>query len=196
MIYLARNMNRGTERNENVPQDQGWLAALKVATKRVYIQSPNFTTRTIADAVVEAVLRGVRVLVVTSFRFHETYSKLSPETAGSDEETFKYMADKIREADPERVKLLSTCFFLGKRVKNSKPDEKEFAHTKFMAVDDTFVILGSGNQDPQSWYYSSEGNILIDDPTETKRLVEKVLSPQQTLDHCFSTETTETKVTW
>jgi phosphatidylserine/phosphatidylglycerophosphate/cardiolipin synthase-like enzyme len=33
-----------------------------------------------------------------------------------------------------------------------------------MSVDDQIAILGSGNQDTQSWYHSQEVNVMVDSP--------------------------------
>jgi phosphatidylserine/phosphatidylglycerophosphate/cardiolipin synthase-like enzyme len=33
---------------------------------------------------------------------------------------------------------------------------------KFCCIDDQVVIVGTGNQDSQSWYHSQELNIMVD----------------------------------
>ncbi len=43
--------------------------------------------------------------------------------------------------------------------------KKRSCHIKLMIVDSHIGIMGSGNQDSQSWYHSQEVNIMLDSPT-------------------------------
>ena len=51
---------------------------------------------------------------------------------------------------------------------------------KLLIVDDSVAIMGSGNQDVQSWYHSQEINVLIDSPSFCKSLLSLIESNQNT----------------
>lgn len=89
------------------------------------------------------------------------------------------------EKEPNAVRHLNVCYFIGKRVQPPKPSKEESSHVKFMSVDDEFYIFGSGNMDGQSWHHSREVNLLVDSPQMTMQMKELMLSNQQSLDHCF-----------
>ncbi len=42
--------------------------------------------------------------------------------------------------------------------------KKRSCHVKLMTIDGHVGIVGSGNQDTQSWFHSQEVNVLIDSP--------------------------------
>jgi len=186
MLYLSRISNRGLSHPEDNPQDQAWMKALDIAETSVFIMSPNFTTKTIVAKVLAAVRRGVKVTVITAYRFNDVVSWFNTKSIGNNRYGFKHMKEDLRYEKQHVRDNLVLCYFLGKRVQPPRPAKEEFAHVKFMAIDNEFMIFGSGNQDTQSWYNSSEGNVLVDDPTETVRVVKKLMDEQQTLDHCFN----------
>jgi len=185
LLYLPRvpNQNLFIHHNDN-PQDQAWLKAMEVAKRKIVIMSPNFTSRAAVEMTLAAVRRGIKVLMVTSFIYQDLLEFVYPANLGSDKFAVNRMYHELRN-EPVATKRLNVCWFLGKRVQPPKPAKNEMAHVKFMAVDDEFVIFGSGNQDSQSWYHSREENVLVDDKKETKRILSKLFGPQQTLMNCF-----------
>lgn len=68
MIYVGRTEDAifFHDREDN-PQDQAWIGAMKLATKNIFIETPNFIARKAVDVAVEAAIRGVRVSIVTSY---------------------------------------------------------------------------------------------------------------------------------
>jgi phosphatidylserine/phosphatidylglycerophosphate/cardiolipin synthase-like enzyme len=181
MLYLPRISNPHLSAPDS-PQNVAWLSAMDAAQTKVFIMSPNFVTKAIMNKVVETVKRGVKVTIITAFSWNDVVSYFNRKSAGNNRSVARKMYRKLKN-DPA-VKNLEVCYFLGKRVQPPKHDKKEFAHVKFMAVDDEFVIFGSGNQDTQSWYNSSESNFLVDDPSETKRMVATLLKDQNSLQYC------------
>jgi hypothetical protein len=184
ILYLPRTANPFPTHPEDNAQDQGWIKAMDVATKSVFIMSPNFIAQTIVDKVLEAVKRGVKVTVITAFSFHDVASYLNTKSAGNNKSTIRKMYTELLK-DKAATDNLEMCYFMGKRVQPPKPVATEFAHIKFMAVDDEFIIFGSGNQDTQSWYNSSEVNILVDSPKDTKHIVNKLKQKQNSLQYCY-----------
>jgi len=186
LLYLPRvpNANLFVNRDDN-PQDQAWIKAMELAEKKVIIMSPNFTAKQILSMTLDTVRRGVQVLVVTSFEYQDQLEFVYPFNEGSDKAAVDKMYADLQNLDPAAVKNLNVCWFLGKRVQPPKPAKNEMAHAKFMAVDDEFVIFGSGNQESQSWFHSREANVLVDDAKATKKILDALFEPQQTLTHCF-----------
>jgi len=186
MLYLPRvpNANLFVNRDDN-PQDQAWIKAMQLAEKKVIIMSPNFTAKQIVSMTLDAVKRGIQVLVVTSFKYQDQLEYVYPFNEGSDKAAVDKMYQDLQNTNPDAVKNLNVCWFLGKRVQPPKPAENEMAHAKFMSVDDEFVIFGSGNQESQSWFHSREADVLVDDVKTTKKILARLFDSQQTLTHCF-----------
>lgn len=53
-------------------------------------------------------------------------------------------------------------------------------HIKLMIVDDHIAILGSGNQDTQSWYHSQEVNVMMDSVLVCSKIIEGIRQNQNT----------------
>jgi len=128
--------------------------------------------------------RGVKVLIITSFKSHEKSESKYEKTAGTNRDTFEYMRHKATKNGSTDNLLM--CYFIGTRVQPPKPSAPEMPHAKFMSIDDEFMIFGSGNQDGQSWYHSAEANVLVDDPAETKRVRHLLMKEQESVKHCYN----------
>jgi len=174
-------------RSENSPQDFAWMTALDVAEREVYIQTPNLNTKRVAKAIVDTVKRGVHVIVVTGFRQQNQNERIQTSSIGSNYETGEWIKKQLEDSEfSDRFKF---CWYIGTRIaENIKPSLEEWSHVKAMVVDEEFAIVGSGNQDPNSWYHSRESNLLIDDAPTTKDIYAELLRPQHSIKHCFSNE--------
>jgi len=187
ILYLGRVEGKiiGAH-NEHAAQDAGWLAALESAKKEVYIQTPNFNSKVVEDKLIETLKRGVKVTIVSSYKAGDAVEPLDRESVGTNEDTI----DKIRKSlsqDDATQERLKFCWFIGKRLgDNPRPKKEEWSHVKAMIVDKEFAIVGSGNQDPQSWYHSRENNVLLDDPTTAVAVYKELLRQQQSLKFCFN----------
>jgi phosphatidylserine/phosphatidylglycerophosphate/cardiolipin synthase-like enzyme len=170
--------------SEHSPQDMAFLTALDVATSEVYIQTPNLNTKRMAQAIVDSVRRGIRVTVVTGYRQQDQNERIQPSSVGSNYETSEWIKKQV-ESSPHADKF-RLCWYIGKRVNtNIAPNPNEWSHVKAMVVDQEFAIVGSGNQDPNTWYHSRECNLLIDDPPTAKKIYAELQRPQHSLEHCF-----------
>ena len=62
------------------------------------------------------------------------------------------------------------------------------AHAKYMSVDDQVVLVGSMNQDTQSWNNSGETNVAIDSSEVTRHYDSRLFEPAFELaaptEHC------------
>jgi len=145
--------------NIHAPQDQAWLKSMDVAKKNVYIQTPNFCERAIAQKVLETLERGIEVTLVVSYRQQDFNEAVNPTAVGSNSGTMEMLYKEMKKLNIPNPKL-KWCWYIGKRAGPSpKPTQVEWSHIKAMVVDDEFAIIGSGNQDPQTWYHSRENNL-------------------------------------
>jgi len=183
IVVSQKQSTSDVSENEDSPQDVAWLKALEVATDEVYIQTPDMCTKTMAQAIVNTVKRGVNVHIVTSYRQQDFNEFVSPGSKGSNYQTGVWIKSQLE--DSEYADRFKACWYIGTRVKEVKPNPKEWSHVKAMVVDKQFAMVGSGNQDPTSWYHSRECNLLIDDPTTAVAMYNELQRPQQSLAKCF-----------
>jgi len=188
VILVGRGDSEDISRSGSTyaPQNQAWMAALKGAQKEVYIQTPNYTTKDMLAAVIETVKRGVNVFIVESFRSGDKNAKIQKDSAGTNGEAAQKSYEMLKGESADIKGRLKICWFIGKRVPgpDPKPDPKEWSHVKLMIVDRSITIVGSGNQDPQSWYHSREDNVLIDDKDTTMTIYKQIMGVQQSLKYC------------
>ncbi|HBN09101.1 MAG TPA: hypothetical protein DD435_10790 [Cyanobacteria bacterium UBA8530] len=145
----------------NNDADQGFLAAMMAAKKEIHILSPNLNDVKVLDSIKDAVQRGVKVKVVVP----KDYGGLGPmidRASNSDLLNFwAQLPDKAR--DNFEMRWFS-----------SDGEKLEANHTKYMSIDETWSYVGSQNMDNQSWSFSREVGIGIDDPAQAKKLEEAV----------------------
>ncbi|CEQ39387.1 SPOSA6832_00904 [Sporobolomyces salmonicolor] len=170
------------------PQDAAWLAALRYAKEKVFIQTPTFNAPLAVDAALEAVKRGIEVTIFADLGFNDE-GELLPFQGGTNE---MVAIDMYKRLETEEAKnrlrwywyvpcslLANSTFVLTEwgstprytgKDQNIPLNAKEKArncHVKvaplpLMIVDDSVGIQGNGNMDAQSWYHSQEINILVD----------------------------------
>jgi phosphatidylserine/phosphatidylglycerophosphate/cardiolipin synthase-like enzyme len=188
-ILVVSRMNSvvSSKIKEYAPQNEAWLKAVEVAQKEIYVQTPDFATKAIAEAILDAVIRRpITVKLVVAFHQEDKVTAMHKHSIGTSGETMNYMYNKLKTAGNVKGKL-EWCWFVGQRAgPNFKYNKLEWSHVKFMAVDGKFAMVGSGNQDPQTWYHSREVNILIDDAKTTQHMLSTLQEPQQSLEHCYN----------
>ncbi|KAI6098106.1 hypothetical protein F5141DRAFT_1146679 [Pisolithus sp. B1] len=143
-------------------QDIAWLAGLKYANKKVFIQSPTLNARPVVEGVLKAVRRGVECTLYIDVGFNDGGEAL-PGQGGTNEQVAKRMYGELDEHEKPRLRMF---WYTGKD--QTKPinasAKKRNCHIKLMVIDDEVGIVGNGNQDTQSWYHSQEVNVMIDNP--------------------------------
>ncbi|KZT12269.1 phospholipase D/nuclease [Laetiporus sulphureus 93-53] len=144
------------------PQASAWLAALKHAQKRVFIQTPTFSAPPVVEGVLSAVRRGIEVILYVDVGFNDG-GEVLPYQGGANEVVVREMYAQLAEEEKERLKYY--WYTARDQVKpiNAHLQQRN-CHVKLMVVDDTVGIMGNGNQDVQSWYHSQEVNVMIDSP--------------------------------
>jgi len=176
------------------PQNAAWKAAMAQAKVSAYIQSPNTGSPQFYEAVMDALTRGVAVTIVTAFHQQDTEQDMSQGSVGNNEKVGSKMYKKLNEmaatTNGKAKGVLKYCWFIGKdfvadpasKAKVTGPlaaRADNWAHVKAMIIDDHFAIIGSGNQDSQSWFHSREQNVLLDNPTVAKGFHDMLISVQR-----------------
>ncbi|KAI6016248.1 hypothetical protein EDC04DRAFT_2749684 [Pisolithus marmoratus] len=186
-------------------QDIAWLAGLKYAKKKVFIQSPTFNARPVVEGVLKAVRRGVECTLYIDVGFNDGGEAL-PGQGGTNEQVAKRMYEELDEEGKQRLRMFwytgnylrsrifrqwltifprSTPFGAGKD--QNKPinasAKKRNCHIKLMVIDDGVGIVGSGNHDTQSWYHSQEVNVMIDNPKVCEEWLDAIRRNQNTHLH-------------
>ena len=144
------------------------LTIFESARSSIYIQTPNLTSPPVLTAVYDALTRGVNVEIVTS-RYMMMIEQLL--TAGTVTELcvrnllHRYNAllrnhstGRDPEANYKPPGRLSVRYFQpvpsGDLLDTGMEPVK--SHLKLTVVDESIVVLGSGNMDRASWYTSQE----------------------------------------
>lgn len=197
---IALNRRAAGEPNNDIDnaQNAGYLAAIEGARRRIKIQTPNLNDDAVKDALVDAIARGVEVRVVLPLGFNDNFAGplIFGQGGTNDEnadELYQRVADRV---DPERgCELLDIRWFsridddgtvavIDDRECETLPDDAcagghvhGAAHAKYMSVDGEVVLVGSMNQDTQSWNNSGETNVAIDSQDATRRYDAALFDP-------------------
>jgi phosphatidylserine/phosphatidylglycerophosphate/cardiolipin synthase-like enzyme len=153
-------------------------------------QTPTFNASPIVSGTLDACRRGVRVTLYLDLGFNDQ-GEMIPFQGGTNEEVVHRMYKTLNTEGNGAEKRLEVFWYTGKdqtkplnaamkkrnchsafrrmrlwacpRGQADRPTRGDIA-VKFMSVDDQIAILGSGNQDTQSWFHSQEVNIMVDSP--------------------------------
>ncbi len=137
--------------------DQALLAAMKAAKREIRIASPNLNDVKVWEAIAEATGRGVKVRLSVPKDYNNVGSGID-RSPNRDLLTFWAQLPKKSQANLE--------------LRWSSEDGKtpHDDHTKYLSVDGEWAYVGSQNMDNQSWSFSREVGLGIDDASETARL--------------------------
>lgn len=146
-MALVNRKPHGTPGHDDVnnPQDVAWLAALKYAQKKVFIQTPTFTATPIVQGVLETVRRGIEVILFVDVGFNDGGEAL-PFQGGTNEEVAKRLFAALK-TDEEKSRLKYYWYTAKDQEKpvNAHINHRN-CHVKLMVVDDHLGIQGNGNQ--------------------------------------------------
>lgn len=162
-------------------QDAAWLAGLKYAQRKVFIQSPTFNAVPVVEGVLNAVRRGIECTLYLDVGFNDGGEAL-PGQGGTNEEVSKSMFSQLMGEEKEKLKLY---WYTGKdQIKpiNASVQQRN-CHVKLIVIDDSVGIVGNGNQDTQSWYHSQEVNVMVDNPTVCQEWLDAIRRNQNTHLH-------------
>jgi hypothetical protein len=103
-MALVNRKPYGAPNNNNllVPQNLAWLAGLRNAKRRVFIQSPNINAKPLLSEILNATRRGVEVEMWMCLGYNDA-GEILPGQGGLNDMTAKYLRDQLK-SDPEDVK--------------------------------------------------------------------------------------------
>ncbi|KAI9594625.1 hypothetical protein BDF19DRAFT_496803 [Syncephalis fuscata] len=187
MIVTASSPYSGIGKlNRSTPQSIAWTTSLTNARESVYILTPNFNTKVGRYALVKALENGAKVDLITSYKMLDFGQGLTWAIGsdGTNENAARLLKKSIAN-NPLLQSRLDHCWFTYfKESPKLAKHPKNGSHVKFMFVDNR-IIIGSGNMDTQSWYYSQEFNLFIDDELLAMHLKRKIQSYQSKMSDCF-----------
>ena len=180
------------------------LHNLKAASTSIDITTPNLTCKPVLSALTDALARGVSVNIFTCRRMMMAEQLI---TAGTITEfcvwrlvrRYKKLSRQIRHANfsvgpkkasgtardleqgQQSIGCLNITYF------NSTPERPEVkCHIKCTVIDESIVILGSGNMDRASWYTSQELGIALEGKGIARRIMQDLSSARRGLfDHYY-----------
>jgi len=124
-----------------------------------------------------AVLRGVEVIVFTTWGFNDRTERL-PRQGGKNKSVYGRL---LKWAHKKKCQKLKLAFYVPKG--RTAYIHNMHCHAKFMVVDDQITIFGNGNQDTQSWYHSQELNVMADSADLAKEWMELYRRNQSTFQY-------------
>ncbi len=137
--------------------DQGLLAAMKAAKREIRIASPNLNDVSVWGAIADATGRGVKVRITLP----KNYNNFGSGIDRSPNADFLTFWAQLPAKSRPNIELR----WSSEDGKTASDD-----HTKYLSVDGEWAYVGSQNMDNQSWSFSREVGLGIDDAAETRRL--------------------------
>ncbi|KAK7959037.1 uncharacterized protein PG986_003891 [Apiospora aurea] len=158
---------------------------LELAQHAIYLQTPNLTSASVIDGILQALGRGVHVTIVAGKnmmlleqivtagtttsrclkslirRYHNL--KASSVMQPRRDDASATNLDMDLEAGRPRLGQLRIAYFRRGVDDQAKgvSEEPVQSHLKLTIVDDEYTVLGSGNMDRASWFTSQELGILF-----------------------------------
>ncbi|ROT40726.1 phospholipase D active site-containing protein [Sodiomyces alkalinus F11] len=179
-MALVNRPPYGFPNNQDIvnPQNAAWLSALRNAQHSVFIQTPTLNAEPLLPAITEACERGVDVWCYISLGYNDT-GELLPMQGGHNE----LISHKLHTSlpTPARSKLHYNWYVAKDHAKPlvqwSGP---RASHVKLLIADERVAILGSGNQDTQTWCHSQEANLMVDSPPLCRAWIDALRRVQNT----------------
>ncbi|KAK8137321.1 hypothetical protein PG984_005261 [Apiospora sp. TS-2023a] len=158
---------------------------LDMAHHSIYIQTPNLTSASVMDGILQALGRGVHVTIVTGKnmmlveqivtagtttsrclkslirRYHDLKGSSSSLPQPQVDDVLATNLDIDLEAGRPRLGRLRIAYFRSDAQAKGVSEEPVQSHLKLTIVDDEYTVLGSGNMDRASWFTSQELGILF-----------------------------------
>lgn len=142
--------------------NQAFVAALRAARREILIETPALNADLVLRALVEAAGRGVEIRICLPLLQH---NRLATKLDAADNGSFVAFWAQLPRRLRDRIHL---------RDFSSNGRTREENHTKFLCVDRAWVYVGSQNLDNQSFAFSRELGIGIDDPATAETFAREV----------------------
>jgi len=174
-LCVTRQPSAFANNSVDNPQDQTFLAAFDGATHTIRIETPNLNDDAAKEAILRAVLRGVRVQVITSHGFNDASEAA---VGGTNVDNVAALWRDLRllgAADP--CAGLQVRWYSHDGATPVEGNGPWASHVKYASVDGQVVIFGTTNMDTASWNFSHELDWAIDDASVTAATDEQVWEP-------------------
>ncbi|RMZ88096.1 hypothetical protein DV736_g4676, partial [Chaetothyriales sp. CBS 134916] len=170
-----------TSSSLHVPQNLSWISGLRHAAKSVLIQTPDLNAAALLPEILAAARREVNISIIYCLGYNDA-GELLPLQGGHNEGVAHSL---YKQLEPEYHDYLNYyCYVAKDQIRPIHNSHKQRScHVKLMIVDDHIGIMGSGNQDTQSWYHSQEINVMIDSPLVVGRWYEAIRRNQNSLQY-------------
>ena len=180
------------------------LHNLGAAKTSIDITTPNLTCDPVLSALMDALARGVNVNISTCrrmmmaeqlvtagtiteycvwrlVRHHKMLPRRMGHTSADASPTKARGMARDLEQGQQPIGCLNVTYF------NSTPQKPAVkCHIKCTVIDESIVVLGSGNMDRASWYTSQELGIALEDKGIARRIMQDLSSAKQGLfDHHY-----------
>ncbi|EGY13957.1 hypothetical protein VD0002_g2247 [Verticillium dahliae] len=160
------------------PQNAAWLAALAHARSSVFIQSPTLNASPLLPALLAACERGVHVHAYICLGYNDAGELLPLQGGHNEAAAHRLHAQLSDDARPRlhyhwyvaRDHAAPVPHGLGARA----------CHIKLLIADERVGVVGSGNQDTQSWAHSQEVNVMVDSPDICRSWIDALRRNQNT----------------
>ncbi|KAI0132618.1 hypothetical protein BJ170DRAFT_255175 [Xylariales sp. AK1849] len=160
------------------PQNAAWLSALRNAKKNVFIQTPTLNAEPLVPAIIEACERGIDVYCYVCLGYNDA-GELLPMQGGHNEMIANHLYTALSVS--ARQHLHYFWYVAKDQTRPLVADTKHRScHIKLMIVDESIGIVGSGNQDTQSWFHSQEVNIMLESQDVCRAWVDGLRRNQNT----------------
>ena len=167
-----------TKSSVHTPQNQAWTAALRYATKSVFIQTPDLNAEALLPEILAACRRGIHVTYYYCLGYNDA-GELLPMQGGHNEGIAHYLYSELAEKDRQNLDVYVYVAKDQVRPIHNKFKQRS-CHIKIMIVDGHIGIQGNGNQDTQSWYHSQEVNVMIDSELVVGKWIEGIRQNENT----------------
>ncbi|KAK6510511.1 hypothetical protein TWF506_009617 [Arthrobotrys conoides] len=162
-----------------VPQNEAWIAAIRLAETQVFIQTPDLNASPLVEEIVDAVRRGIEVVLYLTLGYNDAGELLPFQNGTNEQIVCSLFGSLTSDEEKERLKVY---WYTAKDMRfpiHAKTKQRT-SHIKLLVVDGHIGIQGSGNQDTQSWYHSQETNVMIDSEEVVQEWLWGIRSNQNT----------------
>ncbi|KAK6511759.1 hypothetical protein TWF481_000665 [Arthrobotrys musiformis] len=162
-----------------VPQNEAWIAAIRLAETQVFIQTPDLNASPLVEEILDAVKRGIEVVLYLTLGYNDAGELLPFQNGTNEQIVCSLFGSLTSDEEKERLKVY---WYTAKDMRSPihAKTKQRTSHIKLMVVDGHIGIHGSGNQDTQSWFHSQETNVMIDSAEVVQEWLWGIRSNQNT----------------
>lgn len=144
------------------PQDVSWLYLMAHAKRIIRVETPNINDAEFQTSILNALMMGTTVQLITGYKAGDDAQQKSFVGGGTNDQVIRrlqaWVAQRMPREDWGKLQVKWYSHDGKAPVVGYAPGA---SHTKYMSVDGNVFMMGSGNQDTQSWKHSRETNVVV-----------------------------------